>query len=83
MIYLLRFILISFSLVVLIGIIILFSNKWFLNFLNSNTGSFTLLFTFIVALATVVYAVLTWRLVSETEKLRIVQTEPDISVLFI
>lgn len=79
--YLLKFIIILLSLVILIGIIILFSNKWFLNFLNSNTGSFNVLFTFFVAMATIVYAVLTWRLVSETEKLRIAQTEPDVSVI--
>ena len=37
-------------------------------------------FTGVVALSTVAYAVLTWRLVSETRRLREVQTEPRVSV---
>ena len=37
-------------------------------------------FTGMVALSTVVYAFLTWRLVSETQKLRRAQTEPRLSV---
>jgi hypothetical protein len=41
----------------------------------------TLLFTAVVAAATVVYAILTWRLVSETIKMRKVQTEPHISII--
>ena len=39
-----------------------------------------LAFTGVVALSTVVYAFLTWRLVSETQKLRRAQTEPRLSV---
>ena len=37
-------------------------------------------FTGVVALSTVVYAFLTWRLVSETRRMRKVQTEPRVSV---
>ena len=37
-------------------------------------------FTGVVALSTVVYAFLTWRLVSETRRMREVQTEPRVSV---
>lgn len=37
-------------------------------------------FTGVVALSTFIYAVLTWRLVSETRRLREVQTEPRVSV---
>ena len=39
-----------------------------------------LAFSGVVALATVFYAILTWRLVSETRKLREIQTEPRVSV---
>lgn len=49
------------------------------DFLNQNSGAFNLLFTAVVALATVVYAILTWKLVSETRMMRMVQTEPKIS----
>lgn len=53
-----------------------------LDFLNRNSGAFTILFSGVVALATVVYALLTWKLVSETKEMREVQTEPRISVIF-
>ncbi|HPZ75289.1 MAG TPA: hypothetical protein PK723_05730 [Candidatus Pacearchaeota archaeon] len=54
--------------------------KLILEFLNQNIGAFSVLFSGLVALATVVYAVLTWKLVSETKKMRKVQTEPKICV---
>lgn len=54
----------------------------FLDFLNKNSGAFTILFSFIVASATVVYAILTCKLVTETKKMREVQTEPKFSVIF-
>ena len=38
------------------------------------------IFTGAVAFATVAYVFLTWRLVSETQKLRRAQTEPRVSV---
>ena len=38
------------------------------------------IFTGVVALSTVVYAVLTWRLVTETRRMREVQTEPRVSI---
>jgi hypothetical protein len=44
-------------------------------FLNDNSGAFTVIFAFIVVIATVIYAVLTWRLISETRRLREAQTE--------
>lgn len=53
-----------------------------LDFLNRNSGAFTILFSGIVALATIVYALLTWKLVSETKEMRETQTEPRISVIF-
>ena len=56
--------------------------KLILEFLNQNSGAFSVLFSGLVALATVVYVVLTWKLVSETKKMRKVQTEPKICVLF-
>ena len=49
-------------------------------FIIQNNGIITLVFSGIVALATVVYAVLTWRLVGETIKMRLTQTEPKISI---
>jgi hypothetical protein len=42
----------------------------------------TLVFTGVVAIATVVYAVLTWQLVSETRRMRRAQTEPRVAVFF-
>ena len=51
-----------------------------LEFLNENAGALTVLFSGVVTIATVVYAVLTWKLVSETRRLREVQTEPEISI---
>lgn len=51
-----------------------------LEFLNRNNGAFSVIFSAFVAIATMVYAVLTWRLVSETRKMRESQTEPNISI---
>ena len=52
----------------------------FLELLNHHSDALTVIFTFVVTLSTVCYAVLTWRLVSETRKLREVQTEPKIHI---
>ncbi len=52
----------------------------FLDFLNRNSGALSVVFTLFVALATAAYALLTWRLVSETRKMRQAQTEPKVSV---
>ena len=51
-----------------------------LEYLNQNAGALTVIFTFIVAISTVVYAILTWKLVSETRALRKAQTEPKLSI---
>jgi hypothetical protein len=51
-----------------------------LDFLNKNNGAFSVLFSAVVAFATVIYAILTGKLVSETRRMREVQTEPKISV---
>ena len=40
----------------------------------------TIAFTGVVAVSTVVYAVLTWKLVSETRSMRRAQTDPRVSV---
>lgn len=40
----------------------------------------TIIFTGVVAVSTVIYALLTWRLVSETRRMREVQTEPRVSI---
>ncbi len=50
-----------------------------LEFLNQNSGAFAVIFSAVVAIATVVYAILTWRLTSETRKMREAQTEPRVS----
>jgi len=39
-----------------------------------------LIFSGVVAVSTLVYAILTWRLVTETKRMREVQTEPKVSV---
>jgi len=49
-------------------------------YLNSNSGAFNLLFSAVVAISTVAYAILTWGLVSETRRMREVQTEPRIEI---
>lgn len=51
-----------------------------LSFLNQNSGALTVIFTAVVTLATAIYAVLTWILVSETRQMRKVQTEPRIQI---
>lgn len=51
-----------------------------LDFLNTNSGALTVLFTGVVTISTVVYSILTGKLVSETTKMRQVQTEPKIEV---
>ncbi|KAB2891595.1 MAG: hypothetical protein F9K32_03630 [Desulfobulbaceae bacterium] len=51
-----------------------------LQFLNTNSGALTVVFTAVVTIATAVYAVLTWVLVKETRMMREVQTEPKLQV---
>ena len=48
--------------------------------LDAYDSVFTLVFSGIVSLSTIVYALLTWKLVSETRRMRKVQTEPNVSV---
>ena len=52
----------------------------FLHFLNQNAGALTVIFGAVVAIATVVYARLTAALVNETNRMRRVQTDPDVLV---
>jgi hypothetical protein len=49
-------------------------------FLNSNSGALTVIFTAVVTISTVAYAILTWSLVSETKRMREAQTEPRIEI---
>lgn len=49
-------------------------------FLNKNSGALSVLFSAAVTIATVVYAILTWKLVTETRLLREAQTEPRIEI---
>lgn len=49
-------------------------------FIKDNEHVFTVIFSFVVTLSTVVYAVLTRSLVKETVKLRHAETEPALSV---
>jgi len=46
---------------------------------NNNQGLFSLGFSFIVAISTVIYAFLTWRLTRETIAMKKAQTEPKIA----
>jgi hypothetical protein len=51
-----------------------------IEFINKNLGVFTLFFTAVVAIATVVYVRLTRKLVNETIELRRIQTRPELSI---
>lgn len=51
-----------------------------ISFLNSNTGTLTVIFSAVVTISTVAYAILTWNLVSETKRMREAQTEPRIEI---
>lgn len=51
-----------------------------LEYLNQNSGAFTVIFTGVVTISTVIYAVLTAKLVSETQRMRQAQTEPKLEV---
>lgn len=51
-----------------------------LDYLNKNSGAFTVIFTAVVTAATAVYALLTYVLVKETRLMRQVQTEPKIEI---
>ncbi|OIR01462.1 hypothetical protein GALL_165530 [mine drainage metagenome] len=53
------------------------------NFLNQNAGVLSTVFSGIVMLATVIYAILTASLVTETRHMREVQTEPKMEVIAI
>jgi len=53
----------------------------FLIFLNNNTNVFSLIFSFLVMISTIVYAILTCILVNETRKMREIQTEPRIQII--
>jgi len=52
-----------------------------LEFLNQNSGALAVVFSALVAIATIVYVKLTWSLVAETRKMREAQTEPKISLI--
>jgi hypothetical protein len=52
-----------------------------LEILNQNSGALSVLFSAVVAVATIVYAALTWTLVSETRRMRRAQTEPKIAII--
>jgi hypothetical protein len=56
------------------------SVKSFVEFLNANAGVINLVFAGVVAISTLVYALLTRQLVKETQLMRMVQTEPKIEV---
>jgi hypothetical protein len=51
-----------------------------LGVIEQNAGVLTLIFSSIVAISTAVYAILTWRLVTETKEMRKAQTEPKVSI---
>lgn len=66
---------------VTIFVLILVYGGGTLEFLNRNSGAFSVIFAAVVAISTVVYAILTRRLVYETREMREAQTEPNISVV--
>lgn len=49
-----------------------------LNFINANSGALSVLFSGLVAIATMIYAILTWKLVSINEDLK----NPDVIINF-
>lgn len=51
-----------------------------IHFLNTNAGALTVIFAAVVSLSTIAYALLTGKLVSETRRMRQVQTEPKIEI---
>ena len=51
-----------------------------IDYLNKNSGALTVIFSAVVTASTMAYAVLTWKLVTETERMRQVQTEPRIEI---
>lgn len=53
----------------------------FFDLLNTNAGVLSTIFSGIVMLATVIYAILTYSLVKETRHMRELQTEPRIEVI--
>lgn len=51
-----------------------------MKFLNENTGAVGIIFSGLVTLATLVYATLTWKLVSETRRMRKAQTDAKVTI---
>lgn len=52
-----------------------------ISYLNQNSGALIVIFTAVVTLSTVVYALLTAMLVTETRRMRQAQTEPKVQVI--
>lgn len=52
-----------------------------IEFFSNNNTIITLIFSGVVSVATIVYAILTWQLVAETRQMRKAQTEPMVSVI--
>lgn len=50
-------------------------------FLNQNESALTVIFSALITFVTIIYAFLTWRLFSETKRMREAQTEPKISIM--
>ena len=51
-----------------------------LTFLNENSGAIGVVFSALVTTATLVYAILTWKLVNETRRMRKAQTDAKVTV---
>ena len=51
-----------------------------IKFLNGNSGALSVVFSAIVTAATVVYSILTWKLVTETRRMRKAQTDARVSI---
>ena len=63
---------------VILSLVLIILTITFKDFINKNTGLFSLIFSGIVALSASIYASLTWRLVNETRILREFQSSPQV-----
>ena len=54
--------------------------KSFLEFLNHNSGAFTVIFSALLTIVTAIYVFLSWKLVKETKKMREEQIKPKVLI---
>ncbi|MBI2101854.1 hypothetical protein HYT53_04565 [Candidatus Woesearchaeota archaeon] len=72
----------SIFITILFLLAVLIISSWqYSEFLNKNSGTLMLIFTSVVALSSLTYSILTWRLVDETRQMRESQRVPNISII--